>query len=1052
MSPINITGIPPLVPAPAKPTLDMDKLRDRLSQGTGPQYWRSLEEVAQTPEFEAFLEDEFPNRTPDWMDPANRRTFLKVMGASMGLAGLGACTKQPKETIVPYVRQPEDFVPGKPLFYATAMTMGGVGTGLLVESHLGRPTKVEGNPDHPGSLGASDYFHQASILTLYDPDRSQVVLSKGRISTWSAFQADMSKERERANLNKGAGFRVLTETVVSPTLGAQIKGLLQQLPGAKWHQWEAAGRHGAFGGSQAAFGRVVNAIYQLDQADVIVSLDADFLACSSGNLRYAHDFASRRKALTNARREERAKEDRQEGYQPGPDAPFRNQAATHSEEDTSPPQQVSQVEAAGPALDQVTQNRLYVAESSPSPTGGMADHRFQMKAGDVEAFARALAAELGVVGGQAGSTIKAIPAIARDLKAHSGRCVVIPGDYQPAAVHALAHAMNQAIGAVGKTVVYTEPIEANPVDQMASLKELIGDLNSGKVDTLLIVGGNPVYTAPADLDFLSALLKAKWRAHLALYNDETSVQCHWHVPEAHYLESWSDTRGYDGSVTFVQPLIAPLYGGRTAHELFSVLAGEADKSPHDTVREYWTAQRPGTDFEAFWQTALHDGLVPNSAAAPANVTAKAPPAATADPASGVEIVFRPDPTVWDGSFSNNGWLQECPKPQTKVAWDNAVWISPSMAQKNSIATGDMLELKYQGRSVNGPAWIMPGQAPESLTVHFGYGRTRGGKLCEELGFNAYSLRTSDAPGGGNGVEFRKTGATHYFAATQHTQTMESREPVRIATLEEFKKNANFVSEKEENKPIPKYMTMYPDYKYEGYKWGLAIDENACVGCSACTIACQAENNIAVVGKAEVGKGRNMHWIRVDRYFRGSLDDPELYFQPVPCMHCENAPCELVCPVAATVHSGDGLNQMIYNRCVGTRYCSNNCPYKVRRFNFLSYTDWDTQSYFPMRNPDVTVRSRGVMEKCTYCVQRINAAKIESEKGMRRIRDGEVVPACAQACPTQAITFGDINDPKSQVAQLKAQVRNYSLLEELNTRPRTTYLGRLRNPNPEIEKG
>ena len=1037
-------------PNPEKTALNLDQLRARLEQGKGPDYWRSLEEVAETPEFQAFLDDEFANRSPDWLDPNNRRTFLKVMGASMALAGLAACTKQPKEVIVPYVRQPEEFVPGRPLFYATAMTMNGVGTGLLVESHLGRPTKVEGNPDHPGSLGAADYFQQASVLQLYDPDRSQVVLNRGRISSWISFQGALARERATADFDKGAGFRILTETVVSPTLGNQIKGFLQELPGAKWHQWEPMGRHSAFAGAQAAFGKPVNTIYNLANADVIMSIDGGFLSCGPGNLRMAHDFAARRHVLTNTK-SEKPKEDRQEGYQPGPDAPFRNQAATHSEEDTSPPQQVSQVEAEGISPDQVIQPRMYAVEAAPSPTGGMADHRFLLKPSEIEAFAFALAAALGVGTAGSGTAHPAIPAIAKDLKSTGGRCVVISGESQPASVHALAHAMNQALGAVGKTVVYTDPIEENPVDQLASIKELIGEMNAGQVKTLLILGGNPVYTVPADLDFKSAMNKVPFRARLALYSDETSEYCHWHVNEAHYLETWSDTRAYDGTVSFVQPLIAPLYDGKTANEIFSSLAGEADKSPHDIVREYWEPASKSTDFETYWQTALHDGIVPNTAAAPITVSAKAAGAPAAQTAQGIEIQFRPDATIWDGAFSNLGWLQECPKPETKMTWDNAIWISPATAQQHGIATGDDLQIKYQGRAITGAAWILPGHAIDTITVHFGYGRTRGGKVCDEIGINAYLLQTSDAPGQGSGVEIVKTGSTYYFATTQHTQTMESREPIRIATLEEFKKTPDFATEKEEDKPLPKYLTLYPDYKYEGYKWGMAIDENACVGCSSCVIACQAENNIAVVGKAEVGKGRHMHWIRVDRYFKGSLDDPELYFQPVPCMHCENAPCELVCPVAATIHSGEGINQMVYNRCVGTRYCSNNCPYKVRRFNFLLYSDWSTESYYPLRNPDVPVRSRGVMEKCTYCIQRINAAKIESEKENRRIRDGEVVPACAQACPTRAITFGDINDPKSKIAQLKAQVRNYSLLEELNARPRTTYLARLRNPNPEIEK-
>jgi molybdopterin-containing oxidoreductase family iron-sulfur binding subunit len=1035
-----------------KPRVNLAKLRERLDQAKGPTYWKSLEELAESDDFEKFLEDEFPNRAPDWMEPAQRRTFLKVMGASMALAGLAACTKQPKETIVPYVRQPEEFIPGKPLFYATAMQMSGVATGLLVESHLGRPTKVEGNPDHPGSLGASDYFNQASVLTLYDPDRSQVATNRGRISSWVGFQAALTQERERANLNKGAGFRILTETVTSPTLGNQIKDFQKQLPAAKWHQWEPMFGHSAAAGAQMAFGRPVNTIYHFDKADVIVSLDADFLSCGPGNLRYAREFADRRRVLTNITKTDIPKEDRQEGFQPGPDAPYRNQAATHVEEDKSPGQQATPAQAQGLPIDQTNLSRMYMVESAPSPTGGMADHRWALKPSEIENVAWQLAAALGVGGASStGTTFKAVPAMAKDLQAHRGRSLVIAGQFQPAGVHALAHAMNQALGNAGQTVTYTEPIEANPVDQLQSLRELIGDLNAGKVDTLVILGGNPVYNTPAHLGFADALKKAKLRLHLSLYDNETSAMCEWHLPEAHYLESWGDTRAYDGTVTFVQPLIAPLYGGKTATEVMTVLGGQSEQSAHETVRQNWQGTRTDADFDVFWQTALHDGVVPNTAAAPINVSAKAPAAGTNQAgAQGLEISFRPDPTIWDGTFSNNSWLQECPKPETKMVWDNAVWISPVTAQRLGISTNDVVEVKYQGRTVTGGAWILPGQAPESVTVHFGYGRTRGGKVCQDIGFNAYALQTADQPGRGSGVEIRKTGAKYLFAATQHTQTMEEREPVRMATLDEYKKNPGFANE--EDKPIPKYMSLYPDYRYEGYKWGMAIDQNACVGCSACVVACQAENNIAVVGKDQVSQGRHMHWIRVDRYFKGNMDDPELYFQPVPCMHCENAPCELVCPVAATVHSGEGLNQMIYNRCVGTRYCSNNCPYKVRRFNYFRYSDWDTQSLYPMRNPDVTVRSRGVMEKCTYCIQRINGVKIEAEKENRRVRDGEIVPACAQACPTQAIVFGDINDPKSKVAQLKVQMRNYSLLEELNARPRTTYLARLRNPNPEIERG
>jgi len=611
--------------------------------------------------------------------------------------------------------------------------------------------------------------------------------------------------------------------------------------------------------------------------------------------------------------------------------------------------------------------------------------------------------------------------------------------------------MNQALGNFDKTVYFTQPIEDSPTGQWDSMGELAADIRAGNVSTLLILGGNPAYDAPADLGFKDLLPKVPFTARLGLYEDETSTLCHWHIPQAHDLESWGDARAYDGTVSVIQPLIAPLYAGKSDHDFLAVLNGQAVKPSHDIVHDYWQSQRPNVSrFDAFWEKTLRDGVVADSAFSAKQVSLKpgigAPPPVA--PSDGLEIVFRPDPTIWDGRFANNGWLQELPKPLTKLTWDSVGMLSPKTAQRLGVNSEDAVELKYKGRTIVAPVWVMPGHADETVTLYLGYGRTRAGRVGTSAGFDAGWIRPYSSPWIGTGLEIRKTGNKWQLAATQEHSSMEGRDLIRIATLDEYGKNPKFAQADKVENPL----SLYPPVKYDGYAWGMAIDLNACNGCGACVAACQAENNIAVVGKTEVRIGREMHWIRIDRYFEGDMDDPKTYHEPVPCMHCEDAPCEVVCPVAATVHSSEGLNEMVYNRCVGTRYCSNNCPYKVRRFNFRLYSDWETPSLFGMRNPNVTVRSRGVMEKCSYCVQRISAAKIDSEKQDRPVRDGDIVTACQQTCPSEAIVFGDINDPKSRVSLLKASNRNYSLLEELNTRPRTTYLAKLRNPNPAIEKG
>jgi MoCo/4Fe-4S cofactor protein with predicted Tat translocation signal len=1001
-------------------------------------YWRTLEERAQDPAFQERLYNEFPSEVEAIIDPLARRNFLKLMGASIALAGVAGCTRQPLEKIVPYVRQPEELVPGKPLFFATAMTLGGVATGLLVESHEGRPTKIEGNPLHPSSLGASDVYAQAAILTLYDPDRSQSLTNLGDIRPWSAFLGAIRAALNAQALLQGAGFRILTESVSSPTLAGQIREVLGKYPAARWHQWDPASADSAREGSKLAFGQYVGAQYRLQQADVVLALDADFLSCGPGALRYARDFASRRR----------------------PDPP-----------------------------DRMT--RFYAVESMPTPTGSRADHRLPAKPSEVEAIARAIAGAVRAAGrggpgesGGAGRAAEAsqpaaaqavkpavakwIAAVSKDLLAHRGRSLVIAGDHQPAAVHALAHAMNDALGNAGNTVVYTDPVEAEPVNQLESLRSLVADMNAGKVDVLVIVGGNPVYTAPADLEFTAAMSKVQMRVHLSLYEDETSELCHWQIPEAHFLESWSDARGHDGTASIVQPLIAPLYGGRSAHEVIAAMTDRPERSAYEIVRDRWSASTPGPkdQFELQWRRWLHDGVVPNTAFAPKPVRVASPAldrgqAGSGSETPGLEIAFRTDPCVLDGRFANNGWLQELPKPITKLTWDNVVIVSPATADRLEASsdpafTGgehgqiltSLVELRYQGRTVRGPLFPVVGHPDDCVTVHLGYGRTHAGRVGNGAGFNANAIRTSGAPFHGRGVEIATTGTTYSVACTQYHHLMEGRGLVRAVTGDEYAHNPKSAHEGDETPP--RTVTLYPEHKYEGYKWGMAIDVNACIGCNACVIGCQAENNIPVVGKAEVLRGREMHWLRVDTYYRGEPGHPETYFQPVPCMHCENAPCEPVCPVGATVHSHEGLNDMVYNRCVGTRYCSNNCPYKVRRFNFFLYQDWNTPSLKLGRNPDVSVRSRGVMEKCTYCVQRINAARITSEKEEREIRDGEIQTACQQACPADAIVFGNLNDAGSRVAKLQAEARNYSLLGELNTRPRTTYLAAVRNTNPELE--
>jgi MoCo/4Fe-4S cofactor protein with predicted Tat translocation signal len=986
--------------------LDLATAQARIAETKGPEYWRSLEELAGSEEFQEMMHREFPKGASEWLDDVSRRGFMKLMGASLALAGMTACTKQPLESIVPYVKQPEDLVPGRPMFFATAFTLGGYATPILVESHMFRPTKVEGNDKHPASMGGTDVFAQASLLGMYDPDRSQTVVHMGEMSTWGGMVAQLSGQLNMQKPLQGAGIRILTQTVSSPAMADQMAALLKLYPQAKWHVYEPVNRDNLRAASQSAFGQQVEPQYKLDAADVILSLDADFLyAGFPGHLRYARDFAKRRNP------------------------------------------------------DGGEMNRLYVVESTPTSTGVKADHRLPMRAIEIESFARALAAAMGVGNGQSlnGDAGKWATQVAKELQAHKGSSVVMVGDHQPPAVHALGFALNEALGNVGKTVFYTESVDANPVNRNDSIRDLVADMRAGKVDILVIIGGNPVYDAPADLAFGDAMMKTNipTRIHLGLYDDETAQLCQWHINETHYLESWGDARAYDGTVSIVQPLIAPLYGGKSAYELIALLAGQPDSSGYEVVQNYWKSKHSGSDFSEFWRKALHDGWVEGTTFPPKSVSAKAVPATTPLPQQGaIEINFRRDPSVYDGRFANNGWLQELPAPLTKMTWDNPVLMGPVMAERMGIKTEDLVDLEINGQKATAPIWIQAGHPDNSVTAFLGYGRKRAGRAGTGAGFDMYPLLYSaNSPIAFGSVT--KVGGTYKLATTQGYQTMEtpdgaSRPLVRTATLEEYRSEPKFAQDEE----VPNGLTLYPgfDYKKEPNSWGMTIDMNACIGCNNCIVACQSENNIPVVGKEQVVKGRHMHWLRVDAYYQGDRANPKAYFQPVPCQQCENAPCELVCPVGATVHSTEGLNDMVYNRCIGTRYCSNNCPYKVRRFNFLLFQDWETEQYKMMRNPDVTVRSRGVMEKCTYCVQRINWARIDAERtnGGPEVKDGDLQTACQQSCPADAIVFGNINDPTSRVAKLKAGSRNYSLLGDLNTRPRTTYLAEIRNPNPELE--
>jgi MoCo/4Fe-4S cofactor protein with predicted Tat translocation signal len=1109
--------------------------------------WQGLDEYVGSAEFQKAVQDEFPEGASEFTDEVSRRRFVGLMGASVALATGAGCyvRPSPQRKILPYATQPDQLTPGLPLYFASAAPLSGFGVGVLVRSNEGRPTKIEGNPSHPSSLGGTDSFTQASVLDLYDPDRSQRVTHRGLASSPDeAFIAVRKALYDDAGQpKKGLRLRLLTETVTSPTLGAQILKLLADFPEARWVQHDPAVGSGARDGLTKAFGRPLNVTYDFTRADVVLSLDAEFLEGCPGSVRYGRDFAERRKIRKNGKTlaEVHAK--------PHVHAEGEGDDHEHEHKDGIKPEAL---------------NRLYAVEAMPSTVGSVADHRLALPVTLIESFVRTLAVELGVAGVPGAAALpdaaKAwIKPLADDLKAKAGKSIVVAGSHLSATAHALVAAINAKLGNAGTTVIYTEAIAVRPAGKVIDLKTLTAEMAARQVDALIVLDVNAAYTAPADVPFAEEIVNVPFTFHHGLYQDETAVLCHWHANAAHYLEAWGDIRGHDGTVALQQPLIAPLFSGISAIELFANVFQNSARDGYDIVRASWRnidevrKSYPGLpkvdQFEVFWQQAVRAGVIAGTAAAPvavapaANWAADAPAAPAFNGTEQLEINFRPDPTLYDGRFANNGWLQEVPKPVTKVCWDNAIYMSEPTARKLKLdpaffrwtagehgrAQVNVVELTYRGRKVLAPVWVLPNHADDSITVHLGHGRERAGRVCSTQGepnaagqnvrgFNAYALQTSDAPwtaatgkdaAGKPDLAIAKTKKVYFLAQVQGQTSMSqkdlfidyewNRKPVRHGDVELYKKNPAFAKIPpmaagetdpiNRNVPGPKphshggdshghgddhgdgghdsrlhSLTMYyDDDKFKRFtpglkpdqqrRWAMAIDLNACTGCSACVVACVSENNIPVVGKDQVTKGRLMHWINIDRYYEGNPGDAGLktLFQPRMCVQCENAPCEIVCPVGATVHSADGLNDMTYNRCVGTRYCSNNCPYKVRRFNFLTYVDWDTNTLKLGRNPDVSVRSRGVMEKCTFCVQRIRGAEIVAEREHRKIRDGEILTACQSACPSGAIVFGDLNDGHSAVSRWKEEPANYGLLAELNTRPRLTHLAIVRNPNPAMPK-
>jgi len=994
-------------------------LEDTSNQEFG--YWKSLKDISSEDDYNRFLKQSEHNVD----NGLSRRNFLSLIAASVALAGLEGC-KKPVQKIIPYVEAEIGTIPGIPKYYASTLPFKNNALGVVIENHDERPVKVEGNEKHPTSLGKSNSFAQASTLEMYDPDRARGVKFKGKKVDWNEY-LNFAKSINDGN---GKGLAVLMQESSSPTIKSIQEDFKKNLPNADWVVYESVNNENLYDGIELAFSKRLQPLYRLEKAQIIVSLGSDFLGVDDNNIYHTRKFAQNRNIVD----------------------------------------------------ENSTMNRLYVAESSISSTGSSADHRLNVPQHEMENLLAELAYELK----QLGLKIEAkkvkssnnlwVKAAAKDLFDGRGESIIIGGSSLSKEFHQLIALINYNL----KAPIDYYPLNMSQVSSVKNFESLCKDMKDGKINNLIILGANPVYDSPVDFDFAESLKKVKNSVHLTNIIDETSKLCSWNIAMNHYFECWGDAMTYDGHVSIVQPQIMPLFDSKSIIQVLSPIVHSKEQSAYDTVKNVWKSKivKSG-NFEREWDKVLHDGLYKKPIFKKVNVK----PASKISTAvlnnysldnDKFEIVFCPSSSVYDGRYANNGWLQEIPKPITSLTWDNAALISIKVAKKLNIKNGQMLEISVGDNSINIPAFITPGQNQKSITLELGYGRKFNGRIGNEVGFNVYPLRSSDSPSFILNGSIKVLNETYPLASTQDHHGLEddkyaapgfddlanketqSRIPelVKQSTLDYYKDNPDWVQKKvEQHKPDKKRSwadhSMYnPDWDYsKGPQWGMSIDLTSCTSCNACSIACQSENNIPVVGKQQVMNGREMHWIRIDNYFAGDPDNPEVSTQSVACVHCELAPCESVCPVAATTHSSDGVNQMTYNRCLGTRYCANNCPYKVRKFNFYNYTRDLPEVVQMAMNPDVSIRFRGVMEKCTYCYQRISSARITAENEGREIKDGDFQVACQQSCPADAIKFGDINDPNSEVSKAKRRNRDYALLAHLGTAPRTTYLAKIRNQNP-----